>query len=318
MAEIKITDESLASLKDKVVVVTGGSSGIGLATVQLLLSLGASVVDGDLNPPVSDANTPNPLPSSPKFHFHAVDVTSWSSLISLYKTTLELHGHIDHVFANAGVVTSTDYVNGLEVDDETGDPREPSSLVLDVNLKGVINTAALGVWYIRKGGEGNGKGEGSVVLNASSTGLQRLRIHDYAVSKHGVIGLMRGMHASLSHPSPPSPSPSPIRINAVAPSWTATGMVIQDIFDRMRIYIQPASAVARGVAKLMADDSHRGHLVHIDHEVYKEADEAVMLPAYYSLMHKDTDNEDEVLARVRETALGFRKEREEAEGKGEV
>jgi len=95
--------------------------------------------------------------------------------VSLFKEAIKRHGHIDHVYANAGVGSRTNYVDGIELD-ENGDPKEPTSFVLDINLKGVIHTATLGVHYLRR--EGGSQG-GSIVINASVTGLSRFRAVDY-------------------------------------------------------------------------------------------------------------------------------------------
>ncbi|KAI1195697.1 short chain dehydrogenase [Nemania serpens] len=286
MAEIKITDASLAGLKDKVVIVTGSSSGIGLATVQLLLSQGASVIGTDLHEPAEGVVT------SAQFTFQNGNVAEWQHLVEIFKTALELHGRVDHVFANAGIGPSTDYVSGIELD-KNGDPREPTSATLDVNLKGVINTATLGVHYIRQN-----PSSGSVVINASATGLQRFRGVDYAVAKHGTIGLMRGLHTVLNSQG------VPVRVNAVAPSWTGTGMVPEQAFNSAGVYTQTPDVVARAAALLMADESHRGHLIHVDHGVYKEIDEALMLPTYRSLLHEGTTNEDESMGKVLGNVVG--------------
>ncbi|KAI1190356.1 short chain dehydrogenase [Nemania serpens] len=289
MAEVKITDDSLASLKDKVVVVTGSSSGIGLATVQLLLSQGASVIGTDLHEPAEG------VVSSPHFTFRSSNVTEWQHLVKVFKTALELHSRVDHVFANAGIAPRVNYVSGIELDDD-GDPKEPASVVLDVNLKATINTAALGVHYIRQNPSG-----GSVVINASSSGLQRFRGVDYAVAKHGVIGLMRGLHVTLQSQN------VPVRVNAIAPSWTGTSMVPQQLFNSAGVDTQTPDVVARAAAMLMADESRRGHLIHVDHGVYKEIDEALMLPTYRTLLHENTINEDEASGRV--VAMVMRKQR---------
>ncbi|KAI1150403.1 short chain dehydrogenase [Nemania diffusa] len=281
MAEVIITDESLASLKDNVVVVTGCASGIGLAAVQHLLSLGASVIGSDLHPP------PDGAVASPHFTFQVANVSSWPDLVAVFKTALSLHGRVDHVFANAGMGPRTDYVSGIELD-EHGDPQEPTSIVLDVNLKGAINTTALAVHYIRQ----NPRGTGSVVINASATGLQRFRSVDYVTSKHGTIGLMRGMHAALTAQS------LPVRVNAVAPSWTSSSIVREPDFARAGVYTQAPGAVARAALGLMADGGRRGHLVHVDHGVCREVDEAVMLPAYDALLHEGTMNEDQAAGLV--------------------
>ncbi|KAI1751071.1 short chain dehydrogenase [Xylaria castorea] len=278
MTEVVITDESLTSLKDKVIVVTGSSSGIGLATVHLLLSLGASVIGSDLNEPAEGA-----VSSSAQFSFLQVNITEWQGLVGLFKKAIELHGRVDHVFANAGMRPIVDYVSGIELD-ANDDPKEPTGIVLDVNLKGTINTATLAVHYIRQNPSG-----GSVVVNCSTTGLQRFRAVDYSVAKHGTIGLVRGVHTALTSQS------VPVRINGVAASWTGTGIVAEQLFKKIGVYTQPPNAVARAVAMLMADHSRRGHLIHVDHCIYKEIDEALMLPTYNTLRHKDTGSEDETV-----------------------
>lgn len=147
--------------------IPGGSSGIGLATVNLLLSLGASVVSADLLPPVEPV-----VVGSPAFTFIKTDVTEWSDLLALFERAKEIHGRIDHVYANAGISPRANYLS-TEVD-EKGRLKEPASLTLDVNLKGVINTATLGIYYMRQQPEG-----GSVVISASVSSVQRFRAVDY-------------------------------------------------------------------------------------------------------------------------------------------
>jgi NAD(P)-dependent dehydrogenase (short-subunit alcohol dehydrogenase family) len=100
---------------------------------------------------------------------------------------------------------------------------------------------------------------------------------------------MRGMHRALQIHD------VPVRVNAVAPSWTGSGLVSTPGLAKLGVYTQPPEAVARAAAVLMADGARRGHLVHVDHGLYKEIDEAVLLPAYESLPHEDTTNEDEAM-----------------------
>lgn len=96
MPEFTISDGDLASLSGKVVIVTGCSSGIGLATVKELLKVGAKVVGGDLSESKSAVD-------SPDFAYVQVNVTDWKALCNLFKQAISRFGHIDHVFANAGV-----------------------------------------------------------------------------------------------------------------------------------------------------------------------------------------------------------------------
>lgn len=158
----------------------GGSSGIGLATVKLLLSLGALVVSGDIQPPATNASA-----ETPGLQYVQTNVTSWPDLANLFKKAKEQHGRIDHVFANAGIGPRANYLE-LETD-ANGELKEPSAEVLDVNLKSVVNTASLGVHYLKQQPEG-----GSIVLMGSSTGLQPLRAPDYCKSKSKALhrGLM--------------------------------------------------------------------------------------------------------------------------------
>ncbi|GAP89882.2 putative (-)-trans-carveol dehydrogenase [Rosellinia necatrix] len=299
MAQFVIKDDDLTGLKGQVVIVTGSSSGIGLATVQLLLSLGASVIGTDVQPP-----PPPPPPEEQQqqqqdsadggeFSFHEVSVTDWAGLRDVFKAAVARHGRVDHVFANAGVAPHHDYVGTTELDG-AGDPLEPSARVLDVNLRGAVNAAALAVHYIRRN---PGGGVGSVVINSSSTAMLRFRAVDYAVAKHGALGLMRGLHASLAARG----LGGAVRANAVAPSWTASAMVPDGEAARAAgVEPQPASAVARAAALLMADRARRGHLVHVARGVYTEADEALLLPAYASLMPAGARPEDESFGAMRE------------------
>lgn len=96
MAPFTISDNELSSLRGSVVIVTGGSSGIGLACVELLLAQGANVVIGDLEAPPSNILTGGAV-------FVPVDVTSWEQLKSMFEAAVGTFGGVDHVFANAGM-----------------------------------------------------------------------------------------------------------------------------------------------------------------------------------------------------------------------
>lgn len=155
-------------LGKKLIVVLGGSSGIGLATTNLLLDLGAKVVIGDLQPPTTAIE-------DDRASFHKTDVTVWSDQITLFKEARQLHGRIDHVFANAGVGPRADYLSTAL--DQNGDLVEPTFVTLDVNLKAVIYTATIAVYYMRE--EQQSPAGGSIVVVSSVAGVSRFRAVDY-------------------------------------------------------------------------------------------------------------------------------------------
>lgn len=111
-------------------------------------------MNGDLNPPAVAIDNSNLI-------YVPTDVTSWAQLSNLFEGTYKVHGRIDHVFANAGnfipslrvasfltpnasgIGPMADYLT--DTLDVNGVLLEPSALTLDINLKGVINTAYLAV-----------------------------------------------------------------------------------------------------------------------------------------------------------------------------
>jgi NAD(P)-dependent dehydrogenase (short-subunit alcohol dehydrogenase family) len=100
------------------------------------------------------------------------DVSIWRDLLALFNVTKKIYGRIDHVFANAGIGPRADYLSTQL--DENGDAIEPSSQLLDISLKGVINTSTLAILHLRQQDEG-----GSIVITGSATALQRFRAVDY-------------------------------------------------------------------------------------------------------------------------------------------
>jgi NAD(P)-dependent dehydrogenase (short-subunit alcohol dehydrogenase family) len=100
----------------------------------------------------------------------------------------------------------------------------------------------------------------------------------------------------------------PVRVNAVAPSWTVTGVVPAKIMEQLGEPMQSPGDVARATALLMADRSRQGHLVHIGLGKYKEIDEAILLPAFASILG-DTNMEDTTLQRMIDAMDGVFKDR---------
>lgn len=259
MSQFWIQDSDLTPLKSKTIVLTGGSSGIGLATVKVLLSAGANVVVGDMNPcPLTD----------PNLTFLETNVTIWKDLIALFKLAVDKHGRIDHAFANAGISGRTNYLEE-SFDEETGELKPPTTLVYDINLHGMINTSYLALHHMRKQ---NPLG-GSIVCTASGSSFQRFGVSDYTTAKHGVLGWMRGVLPNILAEK------VPVRVNCIGPSWTITGLVPQAVVDAAGVEWQPAEVVGKQVAYLMADESRQGQFIYSSGGRHYEIEESVLLPA---------------------------------------
>lgn len=245
MAYFDITVDSLGSLEGQVAIITGVSSGIGLATAQLFVLKGATVIGCDLQDP------PKTVPSS-NFTFWKTDVTSWKDLRELFDCVDKQYGRIDIVCANAGITPKADFLN-LEQDAE-GNLLEPTKLVLEVNLKAVVDTVSLAAHYMqRKESKG-----GNIILTASCTAYQRFAGADYVAAKHGVLGLLRSLSVLTNTPE------IPVRINAVAPSWTMTGMIplSAEEFDKIGVVSQSPHAVAKGIVYLACDQARHGQCLY--------------------------------------------------------
>ena len=141
-------------------------------------------------------------------------------------------------------------------------------MYLRIDLRGMINTSYLGLYHMR---HQEPKG-GSIVCTASAAAFQRFRVADYTTAKHGVLGWMRGIVPNLVSQD------LPIRVNAIAPSWTITGLVPKEVVDASPdVEWQGPAVVARSVAILMADAKRQGQLIYSWGGKFKEVEDAVLL-----------------------------------------
>jgi len=139
MAVITPNSSSLQSLSSKTAIITGGSGGIGAATVSHFHDHGCNVVIADLphTRPVAEALIAT---LSSRVIFVPTDILNWASISDLFKEAKTRFGSVEVVVANAGMMESSEFFN--EDLDEHGELKEPEGAykVLDVNLKGTMNS----------------------------------------------------------------------------------------------------------------------------------------------------------------------------------
>ncbi|KAJ6028688.1 hypothetical protein N7540_004264 [Penicillium herquei] len=254
MARVLISEKDLDGLEDKVIVITGGSSGIGRATAQLCLNLGAKVAIGDLNPPSS------PFENDENLKFLETNATKWESLREMFDRAVEWFGRIDHVYANAGTSATHSF---LDVKlNEVGKLEPPPFSTLDLNFTGMIYTIHLANAYMTELAPEKTTGTGSIVLASSEAAFRQIKGYDYTISKHGVLGMVRGLADLLKEKG--------IRLNAVAPSWTDTKLISPAARAYFKMKTQTPEVVARSVVLLFVDQSRCGNVLYSKEGTYRE------------------------------------------------
>lgn len=208
-------------MKDKVVLVTGGATGIGKATALRFAEEGAKVAICDVNAALGQ-ETVKLL--GDEAMFHAVNVANREEVQNWIEAVAARHSRIDVLVNNAGVLRDGQLVR-FKDGQVVGQMSEPDfDLVIAVNLKGVFNCAQAVTPVMSRQG-------GGVILNASSVvGLDaNFGQTNYVATKFGVIGMTKVWARELGRYG--------IRVNAVAPGFIATEMVTampQKMLDGMK------------------------------------------------------------------------------------
>jgi NAD(P)-dependent dehydrogenase (short-subunit alcohol dehydrogenase family) len=185
------------NFRGKVIAITGGASGIGLATVKLLIQVGARVSIADLHRQHLDELVAEIKSSGGEALGFVVNVADASEVNRWIDQTVQQFGQLDGAANVAGTIGTGINKNRVEeIEDEDW------ALVLGVNLTGVMNCLRAEIQNIRHGGS-----IVNVTSIAGSIGIAKNAA--YSAAKHGVVGLSRSAAKEVGDRH--------IRVNCVAP-----------------------------------------------------------------------------------------------------
>lgn len=229
---------------NKVVVVTGATSGIGKATAEAFAQEGATVVFNGRRAELGQQIEAAIRAQGGEAAFIQTDVRDPNQIVRFFQEVGDRYGRLDIAFNNAGIVS----------------PNAPSAEQTLEDWSDVMNTNARGYWLCMKEEIPMmlSQGGGSIINNSSVSGkVGFANIMPYSMSKHAIVGLTKC--AALEY------GPQNIRINAFSPGGVDTPMRRQAILAQngdpttpppnMPERINTSYEMARVVMMLASDDA---------------------------------------------------------------
>lgn len=190
--------------KQKIMVVTGGASGIGLATVKRLHADGHRVISLDLADRTDQAEL-----KALGVQTMPIDVNSETSIREAHEKIIGEHGPVDGLVNSAGVIQKRETPDKLSMQDW--------DFVVNTDMRGTYMCCAI------FGSHMASVGHGAIVNIASITSTNGVPLHAYAPAKAGVLSITQCLAGQWGHAG--------VRVNAVAPGYTQTP-AIQAAIDR--------------------------------------------------------------------------------------
>jgi NAD(P)-dependent dehydrogenase (short-subunit alcohol dehydrogenase family) len=216
-----MSDVDTSTLSGRIVLVTGGGSGLGKAICELLAGDGARVIVADRNPQAAK-EVADALPAE-RGHAVTLDVGDEAQVRDALRQAVERHGRLDAIVNNAGV-------------DVTAPLQELSAAdwdrVVRTNLTGPFLMSKHALEYLGKGGH---------IVNIASTAARRAwpNASVYHATKWGLLGLSHALHAELR--------PAGIKVSAVLAGGMRTPFLLDRFPDIDPGNLQDPANVARAV-----------------------------------------------------------------------
>lgn len=195
-------------LKDKVIIVTGAGSGIGLATAVILARAGAKLALAGRDEAKLEQAAGEIREVGGTAVTVVVDVSKEADVVAMVERTVSEFGHLDGAFNNAGVEMRNRLTSDLTADDW--------ERVFDVDVTGVFLCMRHEIKAMQR------TGSGAIVNNSSMNGLVAIpHATEYVAAKHAVIGMTRGASSEARETG--------VRVNAVLP-----GLIMTPMIDRLK------------------------------------------------------------------------------------
>ena len=188
-------------IRDKVIIITGASSGIGYTTALTLSKAGATIVAGARRVEKLEALKQTIMGQDGKISINQIDVTKREECAQLTNTAIDKYGKIDVLINNAGLMPLS-FVKNLKIDEW--------DRMVDVNIKGVLYSTAAVLPHMISNKSGHivniSSIAGRLVFPAGSV---------YCATKHAVTAFSEGLRQELSQRSN-------IRVTCIEPGVVAT------------------------------------------------------------------------------------------------
>ncbi len=207
-------------LKDKIVLITGSSQGIGKSIALKLASMGAKIALNDI--PSQEENlkkTQQEIGNESKYYF--ADVSKYADVEKMVADIEKDFGRIDVLINNAGICMDKTLAKMSEIEWQK---------VIDINLTGVFNCSKATLPLIIQS-QGNIINVSSIVGQEGNFGQS-----NYAASKAGIIGFTKSLSKEVGRFN--------VRVNAIAPGFIETKMA-ESIPEEMKIMVKKLTSLGR-------------------------------------------------------------------------